>query len=329
MTYRNIRNRLIDSMVNRSNDSIKHLLNPIYMFSVIFFLIGFTYNAIIYMIEGASFLYLNRVVGICFVLFVLYLLKSKNIDINKAIIFNALIIASLLMSIIIQQTIIQKSNSAETILVEMSTIFIPTILSGLTIYRNKSIVISFFIIVLYAFSAVYLDDKTLKRAIVIFSFISLGIQYELFHLMNVIDKMKSKNSKLTLEQKALIGFFDLTNEQWKQIRDGKLQREQAIAIVSRLEKDLQEKLYLRVKEIIQSEEEIKEILRKYHPDLTVGEQQTCCFILQGKSVTDIAKIKEVSNSGVTIMRSRIRKKLHLGHNDSLKDYLEKIVRRHL
>lgn len=67
-------------------------------------------------------------------------------------------------------------------------------------------------------------------------------------------------------------------------------------------------------------------IRRKHPKITATELQICCYIVEGKSSKEIAKLMGVGTSTITANRSRLRTKLGIAHGRNLKVYLDSISR---
>ncbi|MDR1200052.1 MAG: transcriptional regulator [Tannerellaceae bacterium] len=65
-------------------------------------------------------------------------------------------------------------------------------------------------------------------------------------------------------------------------------------------------------------------LKEYHPDLTVSELKMCIYIKMDLSSKEIAPLLNLSIRGIETLRYRLRKKLKLEHEDSLREYLDKL-----
>lgn len=90
----------------------------------------------------------------------------------------------------------------------------------------------------------------------------------------------------------------------------------------RAETDLFEELRIKVEE----ERDYSEDILKKHPKLTPAEVKICCYIIQGKSSSEIAQLQNIQVSTVTATRCRIRSKLGIKQGKSLKIYLDSISR---
>ena len=71
-------------------------------------------------------------------------------------------------------------------------------------------------------------------------------------------------------------------------------------------------------------EDFTKRLTEKHPDLTVTEPRTCCYIKMGLSSKDIAPLFNISYRSVEMTRYRLRRKLNHDRSENLSDYLQKI-----
>ena len=81
----------------------------------------------------------------------------------------------------------------------------------------------------------------------------------------------------------------------------------------------------QIKKEIENNYDYSECIRKKHPTITATELQICCYIAQGKSSEEMAKLMGVGISTITSNRSRLRTKLGLTRNKNLKVYLDSIT----
>ncbi|MDR0749028.1 MAG: transcriptional regulator [Tannerellaceae bacterium] len=65
-------------------------------------------------------------------------------------------------------------------------------------------------------------------------------------------------------------------------------------------------------------------LKAHHPDLTVSELKMCMYVKMNLASKEIAPLLNLSVRGVETLRYRLRKKLNLEREDSLRKYLDKV-----
>ena len=128
---------------------------------------------------------------------------------------------------------------------------------------------------------------------------------------------------------GVLFYFKITNKEFEQITTGKMTRQGAAELLERSEKTLSTALIDRVKDVIVKEETVKQAIRKTHVGLTDKDLQLCCYIAEGLTTGEIAQILIQAVSSVTARRSRLRTKLGLKESDSLRDYINMLVKREM
>lgn len=98
-------------------------------------------------------------------------------------------------------------------------------------------------------------------------------------------------------------------------------------LINYMDGRLRTRIVERVRESIMSQENVLSALRDYYPFLSEAESQVCYWIIKGKTVSEICEIRHVSPSTVTSMRSRLRGKMKLSKQESLRSHLLSIVNR--
>ena len=82
----------------------------------------------------------------------------------------------------------------------------------------------------------------------------------------------------------------------------------------------------QIKKEMEDSREYAEDIRKLHPTITATELQICCYIIEGKSSEEISQLMGVGGSTITSNRCRIRTKLGISKERSLKVYLDSVTR---
>lgn len=103
-----------------------------------------------------------------------------------------------------------------------------------------------------------------------------------------------------------------------------LSREEIGFITCCLSMDAQEALARRIKEIDDKETRLSSVLKIRYSDLTPNEHSCCLYIIQGKSMKEIAALLRLSPVTVKIMRSHIRQKLGVSEGRNLKTHLQAV-----
>lgn len=326
MKYSTIRSRLIKSMMRVNEHDLSPIMTPLLKFSTQLFSVGMSYDLFVYIGEKNPVLIASNAVSLLLTLLIFAIFRWEKINVNRALILNVWVVAFNMYITILAKALQPVSDSPKTILVAMCIFIIPTILSGVTSLRYKSLFFTFGALSAYVLAGILLKDPYLLRTAPTFLVVIIGMHIQVLYLIRGVNQVKKDNRKMTQEQQALVRFFNLKPEEMKMIKEGRMDTEIARQIYDRMEKTAQAKIMFRLREMVQTQEEIKALIRECHQGLSALELQLCCYIVEGKSVTEISLLREVTISAVTLARSRLRKKFGLKPEDSLRDYLESIVR---
>jgi DNA-binding CsgD family transcriptional regulator len=119
--------------------------------------------------------------------------------------------------------------------------------------------------------------------------------------------------------------FDFTPKQWEMIKSGRMTRRRFTELVTKMNRNTQEKMMHEMREMVRSEEEIKQAIRAVYPALTAGDLELCAMIVKGRTTGQIARLRGVHHNSVTSQRSRLRAKLSLSPDRNLNDYLRSLA----
>lgn len=138
-----------------------------------------------------------------------------------------------------------------------------------------------------------------------------------------------KTERMLSEKKALCQLTGMSESQWDLLIDTVQKphapRCQTEKLFNQIQETVRNRLVVRAKRLLASEEVIGRINEKYNFSFTANEVQLCCLILEDKSITDISRILYINESSVRANRSRIRKKMKLDKKTNLKAYLLMLV----
>ena len=98
-------------------------------------------------------------------------------------------------------------------------------------------------------------------------------------------------------------------------------------LLALLDQQTQQRLLRNIAEVVQGRQLDYAALDRHIPSLTPAEREVAHHILQGHSLTQTMRALGKSESNITNVRSRIRKKLHLAHGENLRDALLNITQR--
>lgn len=138
-----------------------------------------------------------------------------------------------------------------------------------------------------------------------------------------------KTERMLSEKMALCQLMGMSESQWDLLIDivqkPHARRRQTEDFFGQIQEAVGNRLVIRAKRLLASEEVIGRINEKYNFSLTANEIHLCCLILEDKSITDISQILYINESSVRANRSRIRKKMGLDKKTNLKTYLLMLV----
>lgn len=110
------------------------------------------------------------------------------------------------------------------------------------------------------------------------------------------------------------------------INSDRISEQQVADLCSVLKKRAKTDLFEELRIKVEEERDYSEDILKIHPKLTPAETKICCYIIQGKSSSEIARLQGIKVSTVTATRCRLRSKLGVKQGGSLKIYLDSISR---
>ena len=142
-------------------------------------------------------------------------------------------------------------------------------------------------------------------------------------------KTLKRTERMISEKKALCQLTGMTESQWDLLIDivqkPHAPRCQTEQLFDQIQEAVGDRLVVRAKRLLASEELLGRINGNYNFSLTANEMRLCCLILEDKSVTDISRILYINESSVRANRSRIRKKMKLDKKTNLKAHLLMLV----
>lgn len=120
------------------------------------------------------------------------------------------------------------------------------------------------------------------------------------------------------------------NERWNMflefISSNRISEQQISDLCSVLKERAKTDLFEELRIKVEEERDYSEDILKVHPGLTPSETKICCYIIQGKSSSEIAQLQGIKVSTVTATRCHLRSKLGIKQGGSLKIYLDSISR---
>lgn len=306
--------------------TVSDLRTPLLLLSTVFFTLGMCIDLIMYIQSEKTLLFVVNGICIMTIPLIWILFRTQKISIDKATMFNVWAVALNLYLSIFSEVFYPGEDTSRNILLIMSVFMIPIIHSGITHVRIMPLLIASGGLLCYIIAAVYLQDAMMIRSIPILTLVLIGGSITVLFLLDVSRSAEHENLKTQFQEQQLIDFFSMHQDEWQKIKEGRVSKEETIQLLTSLEGKTRTKLMSQLKDFVQDEVEMKSVLQKQYPSLTSGELQLCCYIIEGLSVSEISKIREVGTSTITSMRSRLRAKLNIDPKENLRDHLEHFIR---
>ncbi len=255
-----------------------------------------------------------------------YLLFRKGIlDDNRALVMQSLAISTAQFADMAVRMAAPGPNTGIVLLTSVCIMIVPVVAAGMTSWKALPFALAGLCMLIYGMGAFVSGHPELLYMFVVLSLLLAGIavlQRILVTAWRHADRTKARIA----EQNALIArFFNVTPQELRLITEEKMTRRRVDSMLERSEKTLSTALIDRVKDVIHTEEAVRQAIRIKHPTLTDRDLQLCCHIAEGLTVNEIAQICSKAPSSVTAQRSRLRTKLGLREGESLRDYIRMVV----
>jgi DNA-binding CsgD family transcriptional regulator len=321
---------MINLLIDKDLDKIifaRRFLPPVLTISSIFFLIGMVINLFFYVRNGKMFHVAVDGTTVFLLAAVWMLTRIKKFDANRGMIGHICIV-TVNLCLTIAGEALNPDSGAEAIMGAVCISIIPVILSNMTSFPQLTLIVSGTVIGSYCIAGIALKNYTLLENAPSLTLVLAGASVALLYLFNLARRIERENITAEEEEARLFRFFKLTDRQWEMIKKGNLKPKQAGKILAKMEDSTREKIIYQLKKQVEDDGKAKRALLATHPNLTAGELDLACLIVAGKTVPEIVRMKQVKYSAVTVARSRLRTKIGLAKESSLRNYLESVVREH-
>lgn len=315
--------------LKNNNSSIGGMHLPlVFLISTIIFSLGYIVAGVDYVLTHQILLLWINI--ICFILlWIIYaLFKVKRVSVEKSLLIHIIVVTLNLYVGILHEGYIGEKGSLLHIVECMCVCMIPAMLAGITTKKMLlPTLITLGVVACYVVAGIAMGnpDNMLMHTLVFFCVIAgFGISFSLILKLSL--NIEQRNTQTQEEHKNIARILDLTSKQWELIKQGRMSRKRMENILHKINHRSKEKIIYHAKKIVQSDEEIKQAVREKHPGLSLGDMELCALIVQGKTVTEIAKLQDIKTHSVTARRSRLRTKLGLEKEQNLNDYLISIAR---
>ena len=159
------------------------------------------------------------------------------------------------------------------------------------------------------------------------AFTGLGIMGA--RMNRTIRNISIQNNTYRTERQSMLELFRMDTDQLSEFirlaHQKELSMEQTETLLGLLNTETRRKLTDAITENIRAKTIELAQLEEKIPGLTPAEKEVCICILKGKNLTQTVKELGKSPSNITNVRSRIRRKLNLEHEEDLQSKLEQII----
>lgn len=308
------------------NKGPQQIVSAVFICSTIFFVAGLIYDLFLYISGTDLIMCLTNGISILLITVVFAVYRTGKISPDTGMLINMLAISLNISFTIIYQGIIARPDSSFKVLLGMCISTMPIILVTLTKYKWISPAITILTISSFAFSAIMLRDATLFHSMPTIILIYIGAPIALRSIIAVARRFERQAIEVTAEKEEFLRLMNIGIEHLNFIEAHG--RKEAAELIDKLDNKIRDTLVLRAREVIMSEEAIKEALRKEYPSLTEAEIEVGILVVNDKTVSEICEIRHVAPSTVTSIRSRLRKKMGLPRGTSLKGSLTSTANRY-
>lgn len=300
----------------------------IILISTILFSLGYVGASVDYALTHQSLLLWVNVVCFLLIWLIYGLFKFRKVRIEPALLLHIVVVTLNLYFGILYEAYAQEEGSLLHIVECMCICMIPAMLAGITTQKMLlPSLITLGVIACYVIAGVAMGNpENMLMHTPAFFIVIAGFGFSFSLILRLSLTLEQENRQRKEEQKNIAHILDLTPKQWELIKQGRMSRKRMEHILHKMNHRSKEKIIYHAKKIVQSDEEIKQAVREKHPGLSLGDMELCSLIVQGKTVTEIAKLQDIKTHSVTARRSRLRTKLGLEKGENLNDYLVSIAR---
>lgn len=297
--------------------------------TLLFFSAGLSYDSISYLFTGAYFLLAVNMVtlSVFVVLTVLFYWEKLGIYATLAtLLFTVQVNAS--VSITCNYAVMSAGGDI-IIHHDLFISFLVCVLASLTLKKNHVHILCVMPMASFATSLVLYSPVSL-----LLYFPSLLLAYTsppvclAYMRIFLWDTLREKE-RLLREKQSLCRLMGMNEQQWDMLIDvlqaPRVPREQTEQLFETIQEAVSNRLIIRAKRLLVSEDLFGKINEKKGFCLTPKEIQLCVLILEDKSILEISRALYINESTVRGNRSRVRKKLGLTKSANLKAYLKQLV----
>lgn len=297
--------------------------------TLLFFSAGLSYDSISYLFTGTYFLLAVNLVtlSVFVVLTVVFCWEKLGVYATLAILLFTIQVNT---SVSITCNYAGMAAGGDIIIHhDLFISFLVCVLASLTLKKNHVYVLCVMPMTSFATSLVLYSPTSL-----LLYFPSLLLAYAsppvcLAYMRIFLWETLREKERLLREKQSLCRLMGMNEQQWDLLIDvlqaPRVPREQTEQLFETIQEAVSNRLIIRAKRLLVSEELFGKINEKKGFCLTPKEVQLCVLILEDKSILEISRALYINESTVRGNRSRVRKKLGLDKQANLKAYLGQLV----
>lgn len=307
----------------KKEKGVIQILTAAFTYSTIFFVIGLAYDIILYIWGGEWTMSAVNGATTVAMLGVYTCFRKEKCTADTGLTLTMFAISANIAITILYEAWVEQPDSSFKVLLGMCICTMPIILVSLTSMKSAPVIITMMALGAYVASALLLDDNKLISCMPTLMLLYIGAPIALRSIIIISRRLERQSAEVTEEKEEFLRLMHIGNEHLSFL--GAPDRKEAAKLIDKLDVKVRDTLVLRAREVIVSEENIKEALILTYPTLTDAELETAVLVVNNKTVSEICAIRHVSPSTVTSIRSRLRKKLELMPGESLKGCLTTVA----
>lgn len=299
--------------------------------TLICFSMGMLYDSIVYAFSAANLLLAANLLSLFIYAATTLLYFNEKFTISVAL---AILLITVQMNISVSiyhnyTTVIE--NNKFIVSHDLFLSFLVCILASLSLGKNQVYILCVMPVCSLATALIIRSSDTLIQHLPSFCLAYISPPVLLTHIRMFLWDTFRKKEQLLSEKKSICRLMGINETQWDLLIDiiqkPHAPRKQTEKLFEQIQEAIGNRLVIRAKRLMVSEELIGQINEKYRFSLTANEIRLCCLILEDKSISEISHILYINESSVRANRSRIRKKMGLGKETNLKAHLLMLVGR--
>lgn len=289
------------------------------------FSIGMVYDSVIYAFSAVYLLLTANLISILTYAVVLLLYIHRKLAVHTALaILLGAVQVNVAVSILYNYAVVIEYNRF-MLPHDLFIGFIVCVLASMSLRKSLIYILCLMPLIALATASAIHSPAFLVQNFPSFSLAYISPPVLLTYIRMFLWDTFLKKEKLLSEKKSFCRLMGLNEKQWDLLIDivqkPHAQRIETEKLFGQMQEAIGDRLVVRAKRLLASEEMIGQISEKYKFSFTAKEVQLCCLILEDKSIAEISRMLYINESSVRANRSRVRKKMKLDKKTNLKAHL--------